>query len=175
VNNQAKAQEKKIPLKQPKTAVQIQKIDADIARTENQYLSLLLMQPSLRAYMDPVIPAMLHGDGPKQMFEAIKANVKDKARDVLEAVKEVSVLTDYGKVITLLYEELYAHLEFVELEYEAARLQVRVIEHFVKDQKAKITAKLHAEQDEAAVTELLQKAKKLDQLLKSTKENIRAK
>jgi arginine utilization protein RocB len=118
---------------------------------------------------------MLHGDGPKQMFEAIKANVKDKARDVLEAVKEVSVLTDYGKVITLLYEELYAHLEFVELEYEAARLQVRVIEHFVKDQKAKITAKLHAEQDEAAVTELLQKAKKLDQLLKSTKENIRAK
>jgi DNA primase len=175
VNNQAKTVIAKAPLKKPKTAVQIQKIDADIARTENQYLSLLLMQPSLRAYMDPVVPVMLHGDATKQMYDAIKEYRKDKARDVLEAVKEVDLLTDYGKVITLLYEELYAHLEFVELEYEAARLQVRVIEHFVKDQKAKITAKLHAQQDEAAVTELLQKAKKLDQLLKSVKENIRGK
>jgi hypothetical protein len=85
----------------------------------------------------------------------------------------VHKITDYGKVVSLLYEELYSHLEFIELEYEAARLQVRVIEHFVKDQKTAITAKLQTEKDEAAVTELLQKVKKLDQLLRTAKENIR--
>lgn len=176
VNAQAKAETKpKTTLKRPKKEVSVTKVDADTARTENQYLSLLLMQPSLREYMEPVVPAMLHSEASQAMFGAIKEHKKEKARDLLEAVKEVDALTDYGKVITLLYEELYAHLEFVELEYEAARLQVRVIEHFVKDQKGRITAKLHQTTDEAAVTELLTKAKKLDQLLKAVKENVRGK
>lgn len=176
VNAQTKAENTpKTALKKPKQATNVTKIDADTAKTENQYLSLLLMQPSLRAYMEPVVAAMLHGESTQAMFAAIKEHKKEKARDLLEAVKEVDVLTDYGKVITLLYEELYAHLEFIELEYEAARLQVRVIEHFVKDQKSRITAKLHNTTDEAPVTELLQKAKKLDQLLKAVKENVRGK
>ena len=117
---------------------------------------------------------MLHEDA-AEMFAFIAKNNKEKARDVLENAQNVQNLSDYGKIISLLYEELYANLEFIELEYEAARLQVRVIEHFVKEQKSKITAQLQGETSVESVTKLLQNAKKLDQLLKSVKENARGK
>jgi DNA primase len=158
--------------KTPNGLQQVSRVDADTAKTENQYLSLLLMQPSLRLYMDIAKPTMLHGSA-SEMFEFIAQNSKDKAKDLLENAKSVQNLSDYGKVISLLYEELYANLEFIELEYEAARLQVRVIEHFVKQQKSKITANLKQETSQDEVTKLLQDAKKLDQLLKLAKETLR--
>lgn len=173
VNRQTPGAEQK-RYKKPKDVTQVTKSQADIARTENQYLSLLLMQPSLRLYMEPVQPMMLHEDA-AEMFAFIVKNNKEKARDVLENAQNVQNLSDYGKIISLLYEELYANLEFIELEYEAARLQVRVIEHFVKEQKSKITAQLQGETSVESVTKLLQNAKKLDQLLKSVKENARGK
>lgn len=174
LNRQTK-ESKQVPkrLRQPKQSVTVTKNQADRARTENQFVALMLVQPSLRLYMDSVISQMFTSSDAQKMFEAIKQMPKDKARDILEAHKDEQILTDYGKIVSLLYEELYAHLEFVELEYEAARLQVRVIEYFIKDQKQIITRKLTSETDETVVTELLTKAKKLDQLLKNAKETSR--
>ena len=169
INKQSLPNEQK-RYKKPKDIQHISKAQADVAKTENQYLSLMLMQPSLRLYMEVATSQMLYGDVPREMFIFIAKNSKEKARDILESIKDVQNLSDYGKVISLLYEELYANLEFVELEYEAARLQVRVIEHFVKEQKSKITAVLKSTTSDDEVTELLQKAKKLDQLLKTAKE-----
>lgn len=176
VNMESKAKTQLQPrLKQMKRDLTVSVQEADVAKTDNQYLSLMLMQPSLRIYMEVVKPVMLGSEAPQEMFKLIHDHPKDKAREVLASIADVHLLADYGKIITLLYEELYAHLEFVELEYEAARLQVRVIEHFVKVQKAKVTAKLQQVSDEKTVTELLEKAKKLDQLLKVAKETARGK
>ncbi len=171
LNQQTKqgASEKK-RYKTPKNDVRIQKSYADVLKTENQYICLMLMQPSLRLYMESVSSAMFVSKDAARMLDIIKLMPKEKARDILATHKDIANITDYGKVITLLYEELYAHLEFVELEYEAARLQVRVIEHFIKEQKYIITNKLQSEQNQNVVTELLTKAKKLDQLLKTAKE-----
>lgn len=169
------SEHKKVILKKPKRDVTVSKSDADIAKTENQYLSLLLEQPSLRAYMQVATPVMLHSEGAKGLFEAIASHPRDKARDILSFIKDVQIVADYGKVVSLLYEELYAHLEFVELENEAARLQVRVIEHFVKEQKNKITVLLQRTSDQKTVTEILEKAKKLDQLLKNARESLSGK
>lgn len=173
LNRQSEAGLSRPYLKKGKNVDMPSKTDADIAKTENQYLSLLLMQPSLRVYTNAVKPQMLKRTESAELFAVIAKHPKDKARDILEAIKDVQLLTDYGKVVSLLYEELYAHLEFVDLQYEAARLQVRVIEHFIKDQKLAITAKLQTEKNEKLVTELLTKAKKLDQLLKTAKETTR--
>jgi DNA primase len=159
--------------KQPKVMTHVSKTDADILKTENQYISLLLKQPSLRIYTDPVSPDMFKTREAAAMYKAIMVQPKDKSRDILETHKNVAMIADYGKVVTLLYEELYAHLEFIELEYEAARLQVRVIEHFVKEQKHLITQKLTIATDDSKVTALLTKAKELDQLLKTVKEKAR--
>lgn len=168
ISQQVLSSEKKY-FKKPKNLPKISKTMADITKTENQYLSLLFTQPSLRLYMKVVQPEMLHGVAAK-MFEAIAKNSKEKARDIFEKIKDVQEVYDYGKIVSLLYEELYANLEFIELQYEATRLQVRVIEHFVKQQKSKITAKLQQELSEKEVTKLLQDARRLDQLLKTAKE-----
>lgn len=160
-------------LKRPKEVNQPTQAEIDTRKTENQFLGLLLMQPSLRIYSQVVTEEMLSSDGAAELMAAIKQNPKDKARDILAANQDVHKIVDYGKVVSLLYEELYSHLEFIELEYEAARLQVRVIEHYVKGQKRVITAQLQSETNVSSVTELLQKAKNLDQLLRQAKESVR--
>ncbi len=170
-----KAPEQKKFFKKPKNFEETSKADADEIKIENQYLALMLMQPSLRVYAEVVDSRMLVLKSAAELLKVIKDHPKDKAKEILATEEGVHKITDYGKVVTLLYEELYSHLEFIELEYEAARLQVRVIEHFVKDQKTTITAKLRSEKSEAAVTELLQKVKKLDQLLRTAKETVRGK
>lgn len=158
--------------KKPKSVVKINKSLADIVRTENQYLSLLLMQPSLRLYMNVAKSDMLQGESVSEMFEYIEKNSKEKGSDILHSLQGIQKLSDYGKIISLLYEELYANLEFVDLQYEIARLQVRVVEHYVKEQKSKITAQLKNEPSVELVTKLLQKVKELDQLLKTAKESL---
>lgn len=161
--------------KNPKNNLVISRVLADIAKTENQYLSLMLSQPSLRLYMNVAESKMLHSEERVEMFELIKKYPLGKANFILEKIKGVQNLTDYGKIIILLYEELYANLEFVELQYEAARLQVRVIEHFVKEEKLKVMGHLKLVPNEAQTTRLLQAVKKLDQLLKTAKETISGK
>lgn len=159
--------------KKPKSLNLINKSQADVSRTENQYLSLLFHQPSLRIYMDVVTPDMIKNKVAAKLFEVIKEHQKAKAKDLLDIIKDVQDLTDYGKVVSLLYEELYANLEFVDLQDEAARLQVRVIEYFVKEQQSKITVQLKASPTESAANKLLQEVKNLNQLLKKAKETMR--
>ncbi len=163
----------KRPLKRMRDIEQVDKRQADISKTENQYICLLFMQPSLRHYMNVVTAQMFYGDSPKEMFEFISKNESLKAKDLMDKIKDVQKLSDYGKVVSLLYEELYANLEFIELEYEAARLQVRVIEHYVKEQKRTITAQLRAGVSSVNETKLLEQAKQLDYLLKNAKESVR--
>ena len=52
--------------------------------------------------------------------------------------RQCKSLADYVKIQSLLYEELYQGLELNELHYEAARLQARLIETFIKTEKAKL-------------------------------------
>ncbi len=158
-------------IKKQKSVEQVSKQQADLAKTENQYLSLLFMQPSLRIYTQVAQPNMLHSEEAKEMFRFLTENSSLKAKEIAEKIKDVQSLSDYGKVISLLYEELYANLEFIELEYEATRLQVRVIDHFVKEQKLIITARLKAGVSPEEEMSLLEQAKQLDQLLKKAKES----
>ena len=81
-------------------------------------------------------------------------------------------LAEYGTILSLLYEELYQSLEVIELRYEAARLQVRQIETYVKRKKAALAISMQQANDEE-LEALLETAKKLDVLLKSAKETTK--
>ena len=167
LEGQSASSDKKV-YKKPKNE-KVTRQQADTEKTEKQFMSIMLNQPSLRVFTDKIQPEMLHAEAAKELLPILKTN-KDKANDLLEELKGVQSVQDYGKVVSLLYEELYAHLEFVELEYEAARLQVRVMEHYVKTAKAAISQQLQSVKGHEATTELLQKAKKLDELLRSARE-----
>jgi len=80
-------------------------------------------------------------------------------------------LPEYVKILALLYEELYQGLELNELHYEAARLQARLVEQFVKTAKQKIISQLDGA-DDTTTTELLTEAKTYDELLNQVKGGI---
>jgi hypothetical protein len=73
--------------------------------------------------------------------------------------------TDYAKIVSVAYEELYQGIEIVDLRSDAIRQQTRLIENYVKTQKLEITDKL-AGADEQTTRRLLEQVIRLDQLLK---------
>ena len=80
----------------------------------------------------------------------------------------VQNLADYVKIEALLYEELYQGLELNELHYEAARLQARLVENFVKTRKTELALELESA-DGAKTQALLGQAKRYDALLNQVK------
>ena len=142
---------------------------ADYIRTQNRLLALAWALPSLRHYLDSLTTDMMADPTAKKLLIFMRKEPDYNSPNFPEPLQDIA---DYGKILQLLYEELYRDLEVVELRYEAARLQIHLIETYVKTTKNKLS---HAMQtaSEADVQMLLEKAKKLDILLKSTKEQQR--
>lgn len=140
-------------------------------RAQQKILSLCLMLPSLRTYLDPLTPDMFEEDYARKMVLTLKAKPKLNYQDEV-ASDQLQDLEEYGKMLALLYDELYKSLEVIELRYEAARLQIRQIETYVKRQKAKLASAMQ-NANEQEIDQLLESAKKLDILLKVAKETTK--
>jgi DNA primase len=134
-------------------------------KLQDNFLSLVLMRPTLREFLELMEPDMLYTDDGRALLGFLKKNPDfDGKKDIMT----VQNLADYVKIQALLYEELYQGLELNELHYEAARLQARLIEQFIKSQKAKLAESLETA-DEATTRTLLEQVKKYDSLLKQVK------
>jgi len=140
---------------------EIDKISVENKKTQDNYLSLMLMRPTLREFMEVVMPEMLYTEEARELLVFLKANPDFDGKQP----GGVQKLADYVKIEALLYEELYQGLELNELHYEAARLQARLIEKFVKTEKAKLADKMETA-DPTVMRDLLGQAKKYDELLK---------
>lgn len=134
-------------------------------KLQDNFLCLVLTRPTLREFLELIEPDMLYTDEGKALFEFLRANPDFNGKKAPSPPKN---LTDYVKIESLLYEELYQGLELNELHYEAARLQARLVEQFIKTQKAKLAQAMETA-DEAATRKLLQQAKKYDSLLNQVK------
>jgi DNA primase len=156
------------------------KVVQDMIKTENHLLALALLQPKLRSYLQPVKQQMLaeeqardlfifleeHPDFPPQGKQALLGDSGSAAGPKAPAVWRP--LADYGKMLSLLFEELYQDLEITELHYEAARLQAHLIERYVKTQKQRIAREMETA-NETRMSQLLEAANKLDNLLRTHK------
>ncbi len=143
------------------TPKQLDAEQVEVIKTQNHLLALTLMQPDLRPYLEPLTAPMMPLE-PAQKLLAFLQKEPDRT---------VQNLEDYGKMLTLLYEELYQDLDIVELQYEAARLQIRLIEKYVNTQKTKL-AQAMRQSGEPETKDLLKQAKAFDELLNSIKEKI---
>jgi DNA primase len=143
------------------------KIDAHAAerrKTEEQLLALALMQPKLRTYLAPLTADMLNDEAAGQLLSFLQANPDFRGQpDHAKALHEIA---NYTRIVSLVYETLYQDLEPLEQDYEAARLQAKLIEQYVRMQKQVLSEKLQNVSD-AEATELLTQAKRLDALLKN--------
>ena len=142
--------------------------EVDDTKSQNKLLALVLYFPSLRSYLDKLAPQMLFQDSSKTVMQYLKSH-KDYNFDAKALPEELQDIQDYVNILSLVYEELYKNLEVIELRYEAARLQIRQIETYVKKQKGLLSAALQKADDKQTGL-ILEKVKKLDILLKTAKE-----
>ncbi len=140
------------------------KDQAEYIKFQDHFLALIVMQLPLRFYLKALHKDMLLTDEAKKLWKFLDANPEFSGDPKEEA--ELREIGDYTKILSLQYEELYQGLELLELRNEAARLQTRLIEHYVKAKKQKLAVALHDAND-SDQAKLLEEAKELDQLLKS--------
>ncbi|HEX7963611.1 MAG TPA: DNA primase [Candidatus Saccharimonadales bacterium] len=150
--------------KTPSTAPD--KTTQEVIKAENHLLSLALLQPKLRRYLEPIKQQMLAEDQARDLLAYLAEHPDFTAGPHTD--ESWRSLADYGKMLSLLFEELYQDLEVTELHYEATRLQGQLIERYVKTQKQRIARELEHASDERA-KQLLGAAAKLDHLLKTHK------
>lgn len=158
-----------------KTAPQpVDKVSVENQKTQDNFLSLMLMRKTLREFLDKVTPEMLYTDTGRELLAFLKENPDfdgKQGEKLLKAGQQAEAMQNFGdyvKIEGLLYEELYQGLELNELHYEAARLQARLVETFIKNQKRKLAEEMETA-DTARMRELLGQAKKYDELLNEVK------
>jgi DNA primase len=135
-------------------------------KAEDHYLALMLLHRELRTkFMTSLRADMFSRSEAGEMFAFLETH-PDYAGAKDSNPTELRPLENYSKLLGLQYDELYSGLEFTELQYEAARLQVRLVETFVKTKKQIIADKLH-DASEAETRNLLGEAKELDSLLRT--------
>lgn len=154
------------PLKKTPDKLKLDDAQVDFIKTQNHFLALMLMKPGLRGYARSIEERML----PEEQGQKLLVFLRDRPDFEMELdTAKVLQFGEYVKILVLLYEELYQSLEDVELQYEAARLQAKLVEQFVKTEKAKLTDTMQTA-GETETEKLLEKAKELDILLKSVGE-----
>ncbi|HUC89699.1 MAG TPA: DNA primase [Patescibacteria group bacterium] len=150
----------------------LDKVATETIKTENHLLALALMQPKLRQYISSLKKQMLVEDQAGILFDFLNAQPDFSVDDPSQA-NTLRPVSDYVKMLLLLFEELYQDLEFTELQYEAARLQVHLVDQYVKTQKKRIARELQTA-DEARTAKLLEAVKKFDSLLKTYKQGTQS-
>lgn len=148
------------------TSEQLDKQAIDSQRLQDNFIALMLMRVTLREFLALVTPKMLYTEPARELLVFLKTNLEFKGKP--EASRELKNLASYVKIESLLYEELYQGLELNELHYEAARLQARLVEAYVRNQKQSLSTQLETA-DEAQTRELLTSARHYDELLKQIK------
>lgn len=141
----------------------IDKEQLEKAKTEEHLLALALLQPKLRNHLYLLEPDMFSGEQTKKVFIFLQAHPDYDGMDKAK----VRQFADYVKILSLVYETLYQDLDAVELGYEAARLQAKLIAQYVRTEKQQLIAKLQTAEPKEADT-LLQRAAVLDELLRQS-------
>jgi DNA primase len=154
-------------LKTSKTEVVIDRQEAERTKSQDQLLAICLQQPPLREYLDPIRPGMLVSEDARIILRKLQA---DPAFVFFadNLAKSLKISEEYVKILVLIYEALYQDLEDVELVYEAARLQARLIEQYAKIKKSELALAMQSANDQTTKS-LLAQAKEVDELLNKTK------
>ncbi|HSX45226.1 MAG TPA: DNA primase [Candidatus Saccharimonadales bacterium] len=140
----------------------INKTRLENKRAQDHLLAISIFQPPLRYHLNQLTAEMMSDEEAIALLEYLHNNPDFK---ISEPAKELKPLADYVKILGLQYEELYQDLGLLELRNEATRLQIRLIESYVKTKKKAITEALR-DSNETESAKLLEQAKSLDELLK---------
>ena len=152
------------PKRLKKVAAPLEQAPSELVKLQDRLLAITVQVPELREYLAPLEQDMLPSKDAQKIMNYLLTHPDSK----------MTPKTDYGKILSLLYEELYSGLEQSELQYEAARVQAWLVEQYVKHQKKQNRSKIRCRRQPAR-REAAARAGELDELLRLiTKENARA-
>jgi DNA primase len=160
----AKPVQKPVP-----TPRQLDVAQRDYLRTQDHLLALLFLHPALRPHASLLRREMLATEQARRLFVFLAQNPA-YAGDFSQpeaglSGEDLENISEYAKILVMQHEELYGDVEDLELDYEVARLQARLIEQYIKTQKQRLTARLDGA-DEATTRDILTRVRGLDVLLK---------
>ncbi len=159
--------ERRVQLRKKVTPQQLDKARIEAVKAQNHFLSIMLMQPGLRMYLKGITEAMLPDVPAQELLAFLTAHPTFSWQENLQNIE--ATVHEFAQIVVLLYEELYQSLELLELRYEAAQLQARLISQYVKNKKTSLAAAMRASGEDP---ELLEQVKQLDELLNTVKEKV---
>jgi DNA primase len=159
------APRRKIPKNQPN----ISRSELEYQRLQDHFLAMVLMQPKLRDLLDDCHEAFFSEGPPREVFKFIKKNPDFRVSDLTSMATSLQGVSDYVKIITLQFEELYKSLAVADLGQEAVKLRRRLIGDYVKTQKHRLAVAMNQTNDEKELADLMSKANKLNDLIKIIK------
>jgi DNA primase len=163
MQSKLKGTTKEVPRRKNVSPEAVDKLLSETIRAQNNLLALTFMVPNTREYVMKLTKDMMPEVPAKELLEFIQQHPEYDGKSA--SVKPLKNIADYVKMLAVIFEELYQDLEILELRYEAARLQVRLIEQYVKVSKTVLAEKMRHAKNETETTKLLSEAKALDALL----------
>lgn len=147
----------------------VEKGSVDVVAVEHQrlqdhFLAMMLLQPKLRWLLKDLSSDYFTDDNKRRVFQFLQDNP-----DFNGDAKTATVLqdvSDYVKIVSLQFEELYSTLDFPDLEEQAVNLTHRLIDRYVKSEKEKLAAQMRETTDEKQLKSLVKKADELNTLIK---------
>jgi DNA primase len=153
--------------RQRKPKVQPGPIDhaaVEYQKLQDHLLAMALMQPKLRDLLAGCEPRFFAEGSPREVFSFLKENPGFKGDP--KVAEQLRASGDYVKIIMLQFEELYQDLPQSDLRELAENLRRRLIDRYAKTERQKLISEIQATTDPAKQEKLLQKANKLNELIK---------
>jgi DNA primase len=154
-------------IRQKKLKVEPKALDRGVVeyrRLQDHFLAMALMQPKLRNLLANFYPEIFTDGPPRKVLKFLKSHPDFNGDPKLS--EELQVVGDYVKILVLQFEELYADLPIDDLEELAQKLKHRLINRYVKMQNRNIAKAIDAAKTDEQRLELMQKSKKLNELIK---------
>ncbi len=154
-------------LRKPKNKQPAQPLDLKLVeyhKLQDHLLAMALMQPRLRDLLKNMDAAFFSQGDRQAVFDFLSRNpeLKDQAK-IANGLREQG---EYGKIITLQFEELYQSLAYEDLREQAVNLKRRLIDRYVKMQKQLLAQAMESEIDDKELAKLVRQADKLNTLIK---------
>lgn len=152
-------------LKKPKVAFgPTDRATLEYQRMQDHLLAVMLLQPKLRDLIKDSNEKYFT-DGPaRHLLKFLQGNPDFTGDPKLSA--PLQQIGDYVKIIMLQFEEIYQNLSPDDLREQAINLKHRLLDRYVKIQKHKLVEAMQAASSEAEIKKLVQKADKLNELIK---------
>lgn len=132
-------------------------------RLQDHFLSMVLMQPKIRALLKSCREEYFSNAPTKTLLEFLKQHPDFEGEPQL--ARELQQINEYVKVLTLQFEELYENLPPEELKEEARKLRQRLIANYVKIQKHELVSQMHSISNDQELKKIIQKVDKLNKLI----------